>query len=145
MDRERVYKTIDEDVSLIEYNYYKGCIPNIDFTTDYYLSKIRADNAYKVCHLSSILFDIGRINCSDSKILNQIRVWQCLGLSNFYQALLKIENSKEIPNCLVIQDFDEACNIAYFENHKLTIKLMHNILRIIRKLSQHNDTTCIVS
>lgn len=145
MNKDKVYSSIENAVSLIDCNNVKGCPVAIDFAMDYYVSKIKENNAYKVCYLSSTLIEVGRIDCRDREVLNNIRVWQCLGLSNFYQTLLRIENSGKIPNCMIIQDFDEACNISYFENHNLTIKLMHNIFRIVRKLSQYQDMTCIVS
>lgn len=144
MDMEKVYNSIENNVSLIDCKYYKSCPVAIDVAMDYYLLKMKNNNAYKVYYLSSTLIDIRRIPCKKAELLNNIRMWQCLGLSHFYQTLLRIENDNEIPNCLIIQDFDEACNISYFENHNLTIKLMHNILRIVRKLSQYKDMTCIV-
>lgn len=147
MDTEGIYEVVDKDVNLLELNYYKGCIPVIDFTFDYYVSQIVKDDAYYTYHISSTIIETDRLKCTDNSVLKNIRIWQSLGLSHIYQTLAKIGNDESIPvpKCLVIQDFDEACNIAYFENHNLTVKMMHSILRIVRKLSQYHNTTCIVS
>ncbi|KAG0688307.1 60S ribosomal protein L16B [Pichia californica] len=92
---------------------------------------------------SSILLPIGFKN----KVYDSISINQCLSLYQYNSILNQLVNNekrKDEFNLLVIEDLDEAYNIAAFENYITASKMITNIIRIIRKLSQQEDITCIV-
>lgn len=112
------------------------------------MDKILNDPTYKVVHLCALIYDIDRLKnySKNPLILENIVISQTVTLSQIHQVLNTIINSTDNkPSCLVIEDLDEAFNIASFENYITANKLITKILRLIRKLSQLYNITCFVS
>lgn len=105
------------------------CVPIltlIQFGMEFYLRKITQDQSYRVKHLTSLIYDKDRLsyvcddkmeNMSSSEVFDSIDVRQCLSLSQIHQLLNEILASKEKCNCVVLENLDEAFNIASFENY----------------------------
>lgn len=139
---------------------------------NYYITQIQENDKYKVLILTSFLYDIDRFQSVFSerqaiiqsttsllsssillpigfknKVYDSISINQCLSLYQYNSILNQLVNNekrKDEFNLLVIEDLDEAYNIAAFENYITASKMITNIIRIIRKLSQQEDITCIV-
>lgn len=87
----------------------------------YYLKELREKPSYKVVHLSSILFDVERLKTLreemtvDDSLMSNIQVAQTLSLS---QILITLKQLKYIPQCIILEDLDEAFNVSMFEDQR---------------------------
>lgn len=154
---------------------------------EYYIRKIQRCGQYRVAHLTSFLYDTDRIRhivdhmplvspTLHDRLSENVLVWQCLSLAQVHdivnELLLSFSGSSASEgsfNLVVIEDLDEAFNIASFENYILGMcgptrreqeipnmstnttshpaagKTIVSIMRTIRKLSQTYDVTFMVS
>ena len=104
---------------------------------EYYVRKIQQSRQYRVAHLTSFLYDTDRIRyivdhmplvspTLYDRLSENVLVWQCLSLAQMHdivnELLLSLggaSGSGGSFDLVVIEDLDEAFNIASFENYIL--------------------------
>ncbi|CAI8505062.1 unnamed protein product [Pichia kudriavzevii] len=143
------HNRINGHVSLVEYNHHGGVTHYAsNYTMRYYLKELREKPSYKVVHLSSILFDVERLKTLreemtvDDSLMSNIQVAQTLSLS---QILITLKQLKYIPQCIILEDLDEAFNVSMFEDQRKSGRIMIEIIKHIRDISQNHLTTVIIT
>lgn len=104
---------------------------------EYYVRKIQQSDQYKVAHMTSFLYDTDRLRyivdhmplvspTLQDRLSQNVLVWQCLSLAQMHdivnEMLLSLSGASRSGGSfelVVIEDLDEAFNIASFENYIL--------------------------
>lgn len=138
-DIDQIDTKLDRCFSIVEFNLTSDSTQFAsNFAMEYYVRRIQLSEQYRVAHLTSFLYDTDRIEyildrmplvspTLHSCLSENVLVWQCLSLAQIHdiinEMLLSFTDTsaeKDRPfDLVVLEDLDEAFNIASFENYIL--------------------------
>lgn len=125
-----------------------------------YLDKIVNSSNVGINHLSAFSFDYDRFKWMLNKynykdrgtiLSTDFKISQCLQLKDFLTMIENLENqiateaNIDKTRYLIIEDIDEAFNIAVFDDYIIASTLIIEIVKKLRKLSQIFKVTCIIT